>query len=862
MSTPRVTAVRVERRRDGAFADTPTPRLSWTVGSDVPGWRQAGAEVRLDGSEVARLETDESVFVDWPFDPLAPRARHRLEVRVTGQDGAASPWSEPVELRSTFLGDGEWQAAFVTLAEPDGEACPGLVRTEIDLDRPLASATLYATAQGVYQVAINGRDVDDAVLKPGWTSYQYRLAHEATDVTGLLREGRNAVGIRFAGGWFTEKFGFHGHARRVYGEDQPAVAAQLHLRYADGTSQVVTTGPDWRGAAAGPVVSSGIYDGERIDARRAATGWSEPGYDDAGWPAVTTRDVDVLPVPALAEPVRRTGELPVREVLTTPSGRTVLDFGQNLVGRVRVRVSGPAGHVVTLRHAEVLEHGELGTRPLRHARATDELVLSGGEDVLEPEFTFHGFRYVEVDGWPREFDGRRDAAAFTAVVVGSDMHRTGWFECSEPLVNRLHENVVWGMRGNFLSIPTDCPQRDERLGWTGDIQVFSPTASTLFDADAFLAGWLKDVEAEQAASGGSLGFVVPQVLPDGDRPAAAWGDAATVVPTVLYERFGDRRALAEQYPSMRAWVDVVAERAGDNLLWEGDFQFGDWLDPDSPPDAPGEAKVAKEIVATAHLVRSARLVARAAEELGHAADAQRYGDLAERARQAWLTAYVTRDGRITSDAQTAYAMALAYELVDAAERQAMGDRLAELVREAGDRIGTGFVGTPIIADALTDTGHADVAGRLLLQTGVPSWLYAVTMGATTVWERWDSMLPDGTINPGQMTSFNHYAFGAVADWMYRRLAGLAPAAPGYRRLRIAPVPIAGMDHATARLETPYGPAEAGWRAEDGQVRVRAVVPAGASALVELPGGETHEVGSGEHEWAVRDPRDERVRAGV
>ena len=846
----RVTAVRVGRRRDGAFAASPAPRVSWVVESDAPGWRQAAAELRLDGGGVVRLDGDESHVVDWPFAPMPPHARCTLEVRVTGESGVTTPWSEPVTVRSVFLADGEWRAELVGLAEPDGEACPGLVRTEFDVDGDVVSATLYATAHGVYQAAINGKDVDDDVLKPGWTSYGYRLEHEATDVTGLVVRGRNAIGIRFAGGWFTEKYGFHGQARRVYGSDQPAVAAQLHLLYADGATQVVVTGPGWRGAVAGPVVSSGIYDGEVVDLRRALPGWSEPGFDDGAWPAVVVHDLDVVPEPSDAEPVRRTQELAVQQVLTTPSGRTVLDFGQNLVGRLRVRVRGAAGDVVTVRHAEVMEDGELGVRPLRHARATDEIVLSGGEDVVEPDFTFHGFRYAEVTGWP----GELDPAAVTAVVVGSDLRRTGWFECSDPLVNRLHENVVWGMRGNFLSVPTDCPQRDERLGWTGDIQVFGTTAATLFDSDAFLAAWLKDLAVDQAAAGGVCGFVVPQVLPDGDQPAAAWGDAATVVPTVLFERFGDRAVLAEQYPSMRAWVDMLVERAGERMLWEGGFQFGDWLDPDSPPDHPAQAKVDPDVVASAHLVRSARLVARAARELGMAEDAEHYDDVAERARQAWVREYTTPAGRIVSDAQTAYAMAIAYELVDADTRQTMGDRLAELVRRAGDRIGTGFVGTPIIADALTDTGHADVAGRLLLQTGVPSWLYAVTMGATTVWERWDSMLPDGSINPGQMTSFNHYAFGAVADWLYRRVAGLAPGAPGYRRLRVAPVPVDGLDHASARLETAYGTAEAGWRAEDGQLRVHVVVPANTTAYVELPGADAVEVGAGEHEWTIPDPR--------
>src|SRR5699024_10227610 len=346
-----------------------------------------------------------------------------------------------------------------------------------------------------YQVSINGADVDDGVLKPGWTDYKERLVHEATDVTGLLQQGRNAIGVRFAGAWWTEKFGFHGQERRVYG-DQPAAAAQLHIAYTDGSTEEIATGPEWRAAAAGPVVSSGIYAGEEIDARQALPGWDEPGFEDSAWKPAQVADVGVVPEASIAEPVRRTGEVPVAEVIITPSGKHVLDFGQNLVGRLRVHLAGPAGHTITVRHAEVLEHGELGVRPLRAASATDTFTCSGGQDVFEPEFTFHGFRYAEVTGWP----GQLDPEAICAVVIGSDMARTGWFTCSDERVNRLHENVVWGMRGNFLSLPTDCPQRDERLGWTGDIQVFAPTATDLFDCDGFLSSWLRDVAREQGRS--------------------------------------------------------------------------------------------------------------------------------------------------------------------------------------------------------------------------------------------------------------------------------------------------------------------------------------------------------------------------
>jgi alpha-L-rhamnosidase len=410
------------------------------------------------------------------------------------------------------------------------------------------------------------------------------------------------------------------------------------------------------------------------------------------------------------------------------------------------------------------------------------------------------------------------------------------------------------MRGNFLSIPTDCPQRDERLGWTGDIQVFSPTASYLYDAAGFLASWLEDLALEQKAIDG-VPFIVPNVLDWAETPAAAWADAAAVVPSVLYERYADSGVLERQYPSMKAWVDQVAALAGERRLWEGGFQFGDWLDPNAPPDEPGQAKTDHDIVASAYLHRSSRLVADAAGVLGLDEDAQRYEAYAEEVRAAWLREYVTPAGRIVSDAQTAYALAIMFGLARDPDLLArLGKRLAVLVERADHRIGTGFVGTPLIQDALVRTGHAGTARALLLQTGVPSWLYPVTMGATTIWERWDSMLEDGTINPGQMTSFNHYAFGAIADWMHRAVAGLAPLEPGYRRFAVAPLPLAGLDWAATEHETPYGRATVRWEADGEALVVRATVPPNTSAVVSLPGRGAEEVGSGEYEWTVPDPR--------
>ncbi len=824
---------------------TATPSIGWESATDAAGWTQTSADLQFetaDGVQEHSVAGRSSVRLAWPFRPLQPRERGRLRVRVTGADGIRSDWSAPREVVAAFLAEGEWQAQTIAVATPASEAEPAVLRREIVVGAGLQRATLYATAVGVYQASVNGADVDDQVLKPGWTPFQARTVHETTDVTALLSEGSNQLSVRLAGAWATERYGFRENADIIY-VDQPRFAAQLLLEYADGQTATIVTDASWE-SAPGPITASGLYAGEDHDARISPSAW------------VPVAVVDDVPVPdARVSPfVRRIEERAVVEVITTPSGKTVVDFGQNLVGRLRIRVAGEAGSVVTLRHAEVLEHGELGTRPLRAAAATDHYTLAGGGvEQWEPEFTFHGFRYAEIDGWPGVFD----PSDVTAVVIHSDMERTGWFDTSHAEVKQLHENVVWGLRGNFLSVPTDCPQRDERLGWTGDIQVFAPTASFLYDVRGFLDSWLRDLAIDQVD--GVVPFVVPNVLGPA-RPAAAWGDAAAVVPWVLHERFADVPTLRRQYDSMKGWTDAILALSGERRLWEGMFQFGDWLDPDAPPEAPAKAKTATDLVASAYLFRSADLTARSAAILGEESDAAAYARIAEEVRQAFLAEYVTPAGRMMSDAQTAYALAIVFDIVDPQAQQALGDRLAELTRLSGYRIGTGFVGTPIIQDALTRTGHLDTATRLLTQTENPSWLYPVTMGATTIWERWDSMLPDGTINPGEMTSFNHYALGAIADWLHRSLAGLAPAEPGYARIAIEPHPLDGFAFAEASHRTPYGEARVRWERDGDEVVVTAVVPANTEADVVLPDGARHVVGSGAHRWIVA-ARDEEVEAG-
>ena len=742
-----------------------------------------------------------------------------------------------------------WSALPIAPNE-DFDGAP-LLRTEFGLadgHGPVTRATLHATAHGVFEAHLNGQPVSDDVLSPGWSSYEWRLRYRSYDVTALLQP-TSVLGIALGNGWFRGRLGWGG-ARALYGKELAALA-QLEVEFSDGYVQTVVTDESW---TAGPsaVLINDLYDGQAIDARRYSDAWLEPGFSDEAWTGVHPAELDFSTLtPYIGPPVRRQEELPPIKIWTSPTGKTLVDFGQNLVGWIRASVQGPAGTTITLRHAEVLEKEELGTRPLRTAKATDRFILSGGEDVFEPTFTFHGFRYVEVDGWP----GELTSDTLTAVVVSSELRRIGEFECSDEMLNQLHRNVVWGLRGNFLDVPTDCPQRDERLGWTGDIAVFTPTASYLFDVDDFLRDWLNDLAAEQQAADGLVPSVVPDVLKYVERPAgwpipdttAIWSDAAVWVPWSLWWAYGDLQVLADQFDSMVAHVRRIESKLSPTGLWDEGFQFGDWLDPTAPPDEPGVSRADNGVVATACLYRDAHIVRDAATLLGRHEDAEHFASLAERTRAAFNEHYVRPEGIIHSDAETPYALAIVFGLLDPEDEQLAGKRLADLVAESGYHIRTGFAGTPFITHALTQTGHLEAAYRLLLQTECPSWLYPVTMGATTIWERWDSMLPDGTINPGQMTSFNHYAFGAVAYWMHQIIGGIAPLEPGYSRVLIAPQPGGDIRWARSSLESRHGKISVSWSQDhDGPIELDVAVPDGVTALVQLPGTPAQELGRGQH----------------
>lgn len=858
-----VAAPTFEHHRHALGIGEPSPRISWKTQAPA-GWTQTSYELevtRAGGVAITAADDSDSVLRPWPSDPLASRERAVVRVRVTGDDGSASDWSEPAAVEAGLLDAADWTAMAVGANWPQNphrdDRRPPVLRRDFTVREGLVSARLYVTAHGVYEVEINGRRIGDDAMSPGWTPYREKLRYYTYDVTAEIAAGANAIGAWLGDGWYRGRMGWRGGFRNVFGTDL-SLLAQLELRYADGTTETIATDGDWR-ATPSPILHAGNYDGETYDARIAAelAGWSRPGFDASGWSRVVAahRDPATLTAPE-GPPVRCTQEVAPVELLTSPTGKRVLDFGQNLVGRPRFRVSGQAGDVVRFRTAEVLQEGEIYTRPLRDAKSTDEFILAGlGVEEWEPRFTFHGFRYAEIE-WPGDahaLDAAVAAGDIVARVYHTDMERTGWFESSNALVDRLHENVVWSMRGNFLDIPTDCPQRDERVGWTGDLQVFAPTASFLYDVSGMLSSWLKDVAIEQLPDG-TVPWYVPVIPADKQwtpiRPGAAWGDVATFTPWTLYERFGDTRILVHQYPSAKKWVDLLARLAGEDRLWDEGFQLGDWLDPAAPPQDPADATTDRYLVATAYFARSADRVARMAEVLGLDDEHAHYAQLAAEVRAAFTAAYVLPDGRMTSDAQTAYSLAISFDLVSDEVLATAGARLAALVEEAGHRIATGFVGTPLVSDALTVTGHADAAYDLLLETEAPSWLYAVLQGGTTIWERWDSLRPDGTVNPGTMTSFNHYALGAVADWLHRTVAGLAPAAPGYRSILFAPKPGGGFTHARAAHETPYGRAEIAWRRDGETLRVDVTVPTGTTATVDLPGMERVEVGSGEHSWEV------------
>lgn len=660
-------------------------------------------------------------------------------------------------------------------------------------------------------------------------------------------------------GWFLGRMGFEGGTRNIYGDSMGLLSA-LTIKLENGTRLTVPSDTTWK-TRAGPIVSSEIYDGELYDAGIAAEmeGWSTPTFaaTDETWHG--SRALPPLQgklTPPDQPGVRRIEERKPEKIFKSPSGKTLLDFGQNMVGWLHIRVSGPAGTNVTLHHAEVLDEGELALRPLRIAKATDTILLGGNATVVdwEPKFTYHGFRYAQVDGWP---EGTPMEDAIKAVVVHTDLEPIGWFNFSNAALNQFHSNVRWSMKGNFLSIPTDCPQRDERLGWTGDAHVFGPTSNYLYNTAGFWRSWHRDVMSEMTGTHGAMvpPVYVPTVpagvLPAGPRiPAAIWGDVVVGNPWNLYQAFGDHGMLAEHLPQSRGWLDKGIWRNEVGLWNRSTTQFADWLDPLSPPDSPGQATTHPFLVCDAYLVQMTAIAARIAAAVGDAAVADRYADQHDALRAEFQKAWVATDGALANHTQTAYSLAIAFDLLaEKDQRQRAVESLRAIIAANDYLVGTGFAGTPALHQALRLAGASEDFYRMLLQTRVPSWLYQVEMGATTTWERWDSMLPNGTINPGEMTSFNHYALGSVAQFLHEVTGGIAPAEPGYRTVAVAPIPGGGITSAEARYIGPYGEIATSWSVDDDGFHLELKIPPNSRAIVTMPGsGDTVKVGSGVHSF--------------
>jgi len=848
------------------------PQLGWILESQRRGERQSAyqilvarspeglAEGAADLWDTGKVSSDQSVGVVYGGQRLESGERAWWAVRVWGVDGQVSDYSAAAFWEMGLVEAGDWRAEWIggMLAGGPHTTSPApFLRTTFTVSKPVARARLYATALGLYEAHLNGQTVGEDVFTPGWTNYDIRVQYQAYDVTAQLNQGENVLGAILGDGWYAGHVGWL--ERQRYG-DRPRFLAQLVVSYEDGSSETIATGPNWK-TTYGPILEADLIMGESYDARRELASWDTPGYDDARWlPAETFPDPGIARTAMRGPTVKRIMELrPVAEPRELRSGQVskwIFDMGQNMVGRVRIKVQGEPGTTVTLRHAEMLNpDGSLYLTNLRTTKQEDHYTLKGeGEETWEPRFTFHGFQYVELSGY--QATPTRDTIA--GIVIHSAMEQTGSFECSDPLITQLQHNIEWGQRGNFVDVPTDCPQRDERLGWTGDAQVFVATAAYNFDVAAFFARWTRDVEDEQSPEG-AVPMVVPNPTVRRDRrttwPTAAvdggpaWADAGVIVPWAIYQAYGDTRILEERYDSMRRYVDFLHNTSRDGLRcyanYEGWHGFGDWLALDGSSDRFGNT--AKELLGTAFYAYSSRLFSQIAAVLGRAEDAERYRARFEGARVAFQERFVTPRGLIAGATQTSYVLALHFDLLPEELRPVALDELVRDIERRGDHLSTGFVGTPYISRVLSDNGRPDVAYKLLRQTTWPSWLYSVTQGGTTIWERWDGWTHDrGFQDPG-MNSFNHYAYGAIGAWMYAVMGGIDvdPERPGYKRIVMRPVPGGDLTSVIARLHSLYGPIRSAWTLKDGAFEWDLTVPANTTATVYVPSVEGTEVHEGE-----------------
>ena len=846
-------ALRTEYQVNPLGIDETQPRLSWQVASDRRGEAQTAYQILVASSpqllqrdqgdlwDSGKVTGDETIGTAYAGKPLVSQEHCYWKVRVWGRSGD-SMWSPPAEWSMGLLKPEDWSAGWIGFdeerlqlasrfsttntadarkAEPYLPPVPYLRKT-FQSDRPVIRATLYASALGLVEAHLNGQRVSDDFFTPGWTDYDKRVHYRTYDVTKLVRRGGNTLGAILADGWYSGYVGFGG--KRDYYGKLPRVRLQLQLDYADGTSVIVGTGPDWK-AATGPLLEADFLKGETYDARRELDGWDRPGFNDDHWqPVVVDNAVHPLMQAHPGPPVRVIAEFKARTISEPKPGVYVLNLGQNFAGIARLRIHGQPGQKITLRFAERLSpDGNIYTTNLRSARATDTYICKGsGIEVWEPRFTFHGFQYIEVTG----LNSAPTDDMIVGLALSSDTPVVGSFACSDPMLNQLHRNIYWTQRANFIDIPTDCPQRDERLGWTGDAQVYVRTATLNCDVEAFYTKWLVDLDEDGQRADGEFPMVAP-VKVAGDDGGPAWADAGVVCPWTIYDVYGDRRILERHYGAMTNFIAFCQNRSKADLLPPDKYHcFGDWLN--IHDDTP------KDVICTAYFAYSTKLTAQAAEVLGKTDDAARYNDLFNRIKAAFNKAYVTDTGTVQGDTQTGYVLALKFDLVDGERARLAAEHLVANIAKRDWHLSTGFIGTKDLMLVLARIGRNDVAYRLIYNDTFPSWGFSIKQGATSIWERWDGWTPEkGFQDPG-MNSFAHYSFGAVYQWMVENIGGIRSDGPSYKHLIIAPQLNDRLAHAVTGYDSIRGRVETKWKNTGGKFSLDVTIPANTSATVFLP----------------------------
>ena len=825
--------LRTEYRVNPIGLTAKTPRFSWKIESQEKDTLQTAYEIHVTDEKgklvwnSGKRASDQSVLIPYEGEALASETLYTVQVSVADNHGN----TESVEgtFETGIFNNTEFKAQMITSDFPEEEtACPVFGKTFV-LDKKVKKARLYATAYGVYEVTLNGQTVGDYRMAPGWTSYHNRLQYQIYDVTEML-VADNKIEITVGNGWYKGILGFYCQPNQ-YGT-QVGAFAELHVEYEDGSKDVIATDETWS-VKTGEIRYSEIYMGETID--------TDAPEIAEGKAVVKEFDKAVLTAQE-NEPVRITERISGKELIVTPKGERLVDFGQIITGVVEVHVKGEKGQKIVIRHAEVLDKdGNFYPETLRQAKSIDTFICNGEEQIFRPHFTFHGFRYICVEGL-EEFTTDQ----FIACVTHSDMEKTGDFNCSNQKINQLQSNITWSQRDNFFDIPTDCPQRDERLGWTGDAQVFSWTAAFNRNTALFYTKWMRDVAAESSLEKG-----VPHVVPDilGQYSSSAWSDVAVIVPWVVYQIYGDKGILEENWKCMHEWVDYIKNNCGENGLWQTGFQYGDWLALDKEESADRTGATDKYMIANAYYLYVTELVKETAEVLGKADEATKYAELYKTTLDAFQREYYTETGRIVSETQTGAILSLYFNLAREKDRKRILNTLLTNIANHKNHLATGFVGTPYICHTLSENGEHEMAATLFMKEDYPSWLYAVNMGATTIWERWNSIKPDGIFDESGMNSLNHYAYGSVGDWMYRKVAGLSQLEPGYKKFQVKPMFVKGIEEWGTEFESVYGKIVAKTSCKNGKIHVHVEVPANTTAVIILPEKEeVHEVGSGVYDY--------------